>query len=188
LGSPHDKKKKKQRNRAIHSCPSPDDEDDDDHNGDKCSPPDPTGAVCREPKRKRERMDLAMAMSLERMTKDDEDTTTLNLTEIHDDEVHPIAHALGQTTHLRMLAVAVEWSSRQAIAALIPHIRGVASLRTLQLYSRSIQTSLDHRLLESINPHVRTLLLEKVCVTAVAISHGLGVHPNTAHAIMHVLR
>jgi hypothetical protein len=30
------------------------------------------------------------------------------LTEIHDDEVHPIAHALSQTTHLRMLAVAVK--------------------------------------------------------------------------------
>jgi hypothetical protein len=81
------KRRKKTRNRAIHSCPSPDDEDDDDHNDDKCSPPDPTGAVCREPKRKRERMDLAMAMSLERLTKGDEDTTTLNLTEIHDDEV-----------------------------------------------------------------------------------------------------
>jgi hypothetical protein len=115
------------------------------------------------------------AKALERLTEDDEDRTKLNLTAIDDDEVQLISHALSQTTHLRMLELAVNQTSCEAIAALIPPIRGVTSLRNLHLYAKNrYNTDRDqakanlNRLLESINPHVRTLMLEWVHVTAVA--------------------
>jgi Leucine Rich repeat len=108
--------------------------------------------------------------SLKRLTADDEDTTTLNLTRMLDEDFRTISRALGQTTHLRSLDVAVNRSSYLQMRALVPLIRSVANLRTLRLYYQSGDT---HELagnnvcllLERINPHVRTLRLDLVTCT-----------------------
>jgi Leucine Rich repeat len=115
------------------------------------------------------------ASSLERLTADDEDTTTLNLTKIRKRDLPTISRALGQTTHLRSLDVAVNRSSLERIRALVPSIRSVANLRTLRLYYQSgFMYELAHGavvgnnaclLLKRINPHVRTLRLERVTCT-----------------------
>jgi Leucine Rich repeat len=120
-------------------------------------------------------LQTSMEASLERLTADDEDTTTLNLTKILPQHLPTIARALRRTTHLRSLNVAVNRSSLAQIRSLVPPIRNVPNLHTLRLYYQSgVMYELTHGavvgnnlclLLEHFNPSVRTLRLEEVTCT-----------------------